>query len=82
MGEPFLSREGLISRLRAWHGAALGWGSRQSQEQLWGDADAPPVLPSSALCIHPRSCSALPGRSFTHTIKQSLENDLSKIKAH
>lgn len=25
-------------------------------------------------------CSALPGRSFTHRVKQSLENDLSKIK--
>lgn len=53
--------------------------ARRSSEKM---VDVPPVMLSSALCIHPQSCFALPGRAFTHAIKQSLENDLSKIKSH
>lgn len=37
--------------------------ARRSCEKM---VDVPPVMLSSALCIHPQSCSALPGRAFTH----------------
>lgn len=40
------------------------------------------VTPSSALCIHPRSCSALHGKSLTHRIKPSSKSDLPKVKSH